>query len=305
MWPAAEECDGGRAVAEQEPVEDRPGADVGAHDARVPGEAPEHDEADRHDHVAQQRDAIDGREDGGGQRRDGEGDGEVAAVEHHDEGERHGGGHAGGKGADGEMRSGCLVAGDFFEAVGDHIEERCEHDGEQRKRYRAVELRHAQIGQHERQQGRHDGGKRIQARGADRQRASAPQPQDSHSSDGESRKRREGQELRYVLGQPQHAVQGGREQLRIGRRLEARPGGDRSERDDASQRRGRSRGRAAPGGDGEDRHGDDGEHCPPRIHARGARAPGRQAPSGRQARRRRSSRARRHRRGRPDAARSP
>ena len=35
----------GHAVADQQPVEDGQGADVGAHDARVPGEAAEHDEA--------------------------------------------------------------------------------------------------------------------------------------------------------------------------------------------------------------------------------------------------------------------
>ena len=125
----SQKCDGGRAVAEQEPVEDRPRADIDAHDARVPGEAPQHDEADRHDHVAQQRDAIDGREDGGCQRRNGEGDGEVSAVERHDEGERHGGSHAGGKGANSEMRSRCFCC-DFLEAIGNHIEQGGKHDGE-------------------------------------------------------------------------------------------------------------------------------------------------------------------------------
>ena len=50
------------AIAEQQPVEDRPGADVGAHDARVPREPAQHDDADGDHHIAEQRDAIDGRQ---------------------------------------------------------------------------------------------------------------------------------------------------------------------------------------------------------------------------------------------------
>ena len=164
--------------------------------------------------------------------------------------------------------AGVLSRRHFVEAVGDHIEERGEHDGEQRKRDRAIELRHAQIGQHERQQRRHDGCQRVQAGGADRQRSSAPEPQDGHSTDGECRERGEGQELRYVLGQPQHAFERRREQPRVGRRLEPWPGGDRPQRNDARQRGSRCRRRAAPSGSAEDRHGDDGEGRPPGIHAR-------------------------------------
>ena len=69
----------------------RNSADVGAHDARVPGEASEHDEAERGHHVAQQRDAVARTAKiGGGERGDGEGDGEIAAVEHHHERQRDG-----------------------------------------------------------------------------------------------------------------------------------------------------------------------------------------------------------------------
>ncbi len=65
-------------------------------------------------------------------------------------------------------------------------------------------------------------------------------------------------------------LDGRREQTRLRRLLEARPERDGRERDDTRERSsGRSR-RTAPGGGREDRHRDDGEHRPLRIHARGA-----------------------------------
>ena len=98
-------------VAEEQPVEDRPGADIGAHDARVPGEPARHNQADGGDDIAQQRDAAGGGEDRRGEGGDGEGDREIAAVERHHEGQRHGGGDAGGEGAEGEPVAAVLSAG--------------------------------------------------------------------------------------------------------------------------------------------------------------------------------------------------
>ena len=85
-------------------------------------------------------------------RGDGEGDREIAAIEHHDEGERHGRRNPGGEGADGEPGGRRPVGGcDFVEAVGGEIEDGRQEDREQRERDRAVELGHAQVGQHQRQ----------------------------------------------------------------------------------------------------------------------------------------------------------
>ncbi len=192
---------------------------------------------------------------------DGEGDGQVAAVEHHDEGERHGGRHARGDGAGGETCGGRLLRGSAmpWKRSAAKIEDGGEHHREQREGDRAVELGDAQVGEHQRQQRRHDGGQRVEAGGDDRQPASAPEAQASSGGDGERRAAGEDEEARDVVGQTQHAFQRRRQQARFGRRGEAGPYRDCRQRDDAGKRSRRGRRRTAPGSGENDGNDDGGE----------------------------------------------
>ena len=239
-----QEGDGRDAVAEQQPVEDGPGADGGAHDARVPEEPTEHDEAERGHHGAQQGDAVAVGGYRGGERGDGEGDGEIAALQHHDERQRDGRGNAGGEGAGGEPgggRPGGL--GQAAEAVGGEIEVGREHDREQRERDRAVELRHAQVGEDQRQQGGHDGRQRIEAGRGDGQGAAALQAQRRQQADGERGHDREDHEAGDVVGNPQHLGHRWREQAWLGIRHQTGARRQwRQERNDAGQEQRRAAG---------------------------------------------------------------
>ena len=75
-----------------------------------------------------------------------EGDREIAAIEHHHEGKRHGGCNPASERADDEPDGCCPVGGsDFVEAVRNKIESDRQQDREQRERDRAVELSDTQV----------------------------------------------------------------------------------------------------------------------------------------------------------------
>ena len=138
----------GHAIAEQQPVEDRNAADVGAHDHRVPDDAPEHDEADRGDRRPQQRDVPQRRDIGGAERHQGERDRHVAARQEGDERETERGdggrGKSSGREPDARKRQDVLPRQESLRDP--HVPTR-QQDAEQRERDRGVELRHPQIGE--------------------------------------------------------------------------------------------------------------------------------------------------------------
>ena len=97
------EACGGHPVADEQPIQDRPAADVRAHDGRVPNDAPEDHDAQSSNGVTEHRNTLQRGDVGRTQGRQRERDGEVAAVERNDECERECRDGRGGKGACSEV----------------------------------------------------------------------------------------------------------------------------------------------------------------------------------------------------------
>ena len=143
------------AIAPQQPVEDRRGADRVAYDARLVADAQHHDAGEDRRQRAQERDRPLQRDPGGAERHQRKRNGEPALFQRKGQCQRHRCERAGGVQRDRGLQAGPVLA--LAQDFGCGSERGREQHGQNRKRDRAIEMRDPGVERDQQRQRREDG----------------------------------------------------------------------------------------------------------------------------------------------------